>query len=299
MVFDSVRSPGFGYDLNTNTDLAVGLGVDSGTYGSVTAFQNGYVECYAGLGTVGNGGHLPEDDYDYNRNVSEPGKTYVGWMWKKGVTAGFDVVRYTGNGASQNVPHALSAIPKMIWIKNNSTNANWAVYFYSLPIQNNLNLNLNSASTNNGAAVWNNTAPTTSNFTVGSWYGVNENEGDIIAYLWSEVLGFSKFGTYIGNSSTDGPFMYCGFRPAYVLVKCISQIGDWAEYDSARNKSNPVSDLLLANSSGAESVGSSFTIDFTATGFKITNSSAQFNNSGQTYMFAAFAEAPTKFALAR
>jgi hypothetical protein len=225
-------------------------------------------------------------------------------MWKKGVTPGFDVVQYAGTGYNQGISHSLGAVPKMMWIKNiDSSAVSWGVYFYSLPITDNLYLNLDYASTNNGLSVWTGVAPTSTTFYVDTWAGVNENFSSHIAYLWSEVPGFSKFGTYIGNGNENGPFVNCGFRPAYVMVKCISSAGDWVVIDSSRDKFNSApmvaAHALFLNVPLAEDPLSVLSIDFTATGFKVRTIFAPANSNGQTYMFAAFAEAPTKFALAR
>ena len=298
MVYDSVRGPGATQELNTNTSLSVGTGLDTFTYGYIANFVNGYLESAAGSGTN------PPTNTDYNKNVCEPGRTYVSWMWKKGVTPGFDVVQYTGTGYNQGISHSLGAVPKMMWIKNiDSSAVSWGVYFYSLPITDNLYLNLDYASTNNGLIVWTGVAPTSTTFYVDTWAGVNENFSSHIAYLWSEVPGFSKFGTYIGNGNENGPFVNCGFRPAYVMVKCISSAGDWVVIDSSRDKFNSApmvaAHALFLNVPLAEDPLSVLSIDFTATGFKVRTIFAPANSNGQTYMFAAFAEAPTKFALAR
>jgi hypothetical protein len=298
MVYDSVRGPGATQELNTNTSLSVGTGLDTFTYGYIVNFVNGYLESAAGSGTN------PPTNTDYNKNVCEPGRTYVSWMWKKGVTPGFDVVQYAGTGYNQGISHSLGAVPKMMWIKNiDSSAVSWGVYFYSLPITDNLYLNLDYASTNNGLSVWTGVAPTSTTFYVDTWAGVNENFSSHIAYLWSEVPGFSKFGTYIGNGNENGPFVNCGFRPAYVMVKCISSAGDWVVIDSSRDKFNSApmvaAHALFLNVPLAEDPLSVLSIDFTATGFKVRTIFAPANSNGQTYMFAAFAEAPTKFALAR
>ncbi len=298
MVYDSVRGPGATQELNTNTSLSVGTGLDTFTYGYIANFVNGYLESAAGSGTN------PPTNTDYNKNVCEPGRTYVSWMWKKGVTPGFDVVQYAGTGYNQGISHSLGTAPKMMWIKNiDSSAVSWGVYFYSLPITDNLYLNLDYASTNNGLIVWTGVAPTSTTFYVDTWAGVNENFSSHIAYLWSEVPGFSKFGTYIGNGNENGPFVNCGFRPAYVMVKCISSAGDWVVIDSSRDKFNSApmvaAHALFLNVPLAEDPLSVLSIDFTATGFKVRTIFAPANSNGQTYMFAAFAEAPTKFALAR
>jgi len=143
---------------------------------------------------------------------------------------------------------------------------------------------------------WNNTSPTSSVFTIGTSVGVNSSGGNYVAYCWAAIAGYSAFGSYTGNGSTDGPFIYCGFRPRFVLFKCSSTSQDWVIYDTSRDTYNAVSNYLLPDSSAAEGVYAN--ADFLSNGFKLRNT-ASLNYSGYTYIYAAFAENPFRNALAR
>jgi hypothetical protein len=130
---------------------------------------------------------------------------------------------------------------------------------------------------------------------------VNTNTATYVAYLWSEVAGFSKFGSYTGNGSSDGPFVFCGFRPRWVMIKASSSVsfGSWRIYDSARSSYNVVASELFANLSAVEDTSNNI-VDFLSNGFKLRNGPFDgWNGSGATYIFAAFAEAPFKYAVAR
>jgi len=146
--------------------------------------------------------------------------------------------------------------------------------------------------------MWNNTAPTSSVFSVGTNSETNGNTFSFVAYLWSEIEGFSKFGSYTGNGSTDGPFVWCGFRPRYVLIKSTGT-ENWSVQDSARNPYNVVDARLKPNSADAEAVSSFQYVDFLSNGFKLRNTDTEKNGSGTTYVFAAFAENPFKYSRAR
>jgi hypothetical protein len=147
----------------------------------------------------------------------------------------------------------------------------------------------------------NSTAPTSSVFTVGSNSSVNNSGSNLVAYCFAEVAGFSKFGKYTGNGSTDGPFVYCGFRPRFVMIKetTANGTGAWVILDSSRDTYNQTTNALFANSSAAEST--TFYTDFLSNGFKLrVGSGSVMNfNSSSTYIYAAFAENPFRLALAR
>lgn len=251
-----------------------------------------------------------------NANTNSSNDTFVDWLWKAGgaaVTnnagsiqsqvsanpqAGFSIVTYTGTGANATVGHGLGVAPKMVIVKNRVTSTiNWRVQHESLGATKVTYLSSTAAATVDSNQ-WNNTAPTSSVFSVGSDLGVNGNLGGIVAYCFAEVPGFSKFGSYTGNGNANGPFVYCGFRPKYVLIKRTdnSVEGDWIIADSARSQYNLSDANLFANLSQAES-SALFQVDFTANGFKIRTST--FGNRASPYIFMAFAEAPFKYANAR
>ncbi len=237
--------------------------------------------------------------------VNTSGEDYVGWQWIEGATPGFDIVSFTGNATNRTISHSLSAVPKFMIVKNLADTDNWAVYHASntaAPATDYLILNTN-ALTADDATVWNDTAPTSSVFSVGTSSLTNGNTEAMIAYLWAEVEGFSKAGAYVANASTNGPFLWCGFRPAWVIFFSYagSGAGRWM-LDSVRSTYNPAGvqtdSVVQANSNAAGFAGSSYYLDFLSNGFKIRTSS-DFNSSGRSLVFMAFAEAPFKTANAR
>jgi hypothetical protein len=252
--------------------------------------------------------------------VNQNTKTYVGWQWKAGegtttvntsgtissnvsvnATAGFSIVTYTGNGSSSGTfGHGLGVAPAMFIIKSRSqTGENWVTWHksFSNTAQGNMSLNTTSA-VSNSASVWGNTAPTSTLITVGN-SAVNNNTSTYVAYCWSEIAGFSKFGSYTGNGSSDGPFIFTGFRPKFVLVKASSSVEAWYINDSARDTYNPDLRILAPNLADAEFNNGSTWMDLTSNGFKIRYNTAPFNTNAATYIYMAFAENPFKNANAR
>jgi hypothetical protein len=249
-----------------------------------------------------------------NQNVSaEP---YIGWQWQAGqgtnttntagsitstvsvnATAGFSVVKFTSQASGTGtVGHGLGVAPKFIITKliTDTSGANWNVYHASIGNTGIVNLNTTGATITN-SQYWNNTTPTSNVFTVGTWYAGSLST---IAYCWSEIAGFSKFTSYTGNGSTDGPFIFLGFRPKYVLLKRTNSTGDWETYDTSRDLYNPEGQALFPNLSNAES-SISPRIDLLSNGFKLRTSGAGINGSGDSYIVAAFAENPFKNSNAR
>ena len=229
------------------------------------------------------------------------GINYVAWCWDESATPGFDIVTWTGDGAaSRNISHSLGVAPKMIISKTRTIAGGdagyWDVYHASLAAQNTLFLHTTGAATS-APTVWP-SAPTSTVFTVGNGSGVNVSGSTYVAYLWSEVAGFSKFGSYTGNGSSDGPFVYCGFRPRWVMVKRINATENWAINDSSRSPTNPADAFLRPDESSAES-SLAVTMDLLSNGFKLRTTDTKANASGSTYIFAAFAESPFKYSLAR
>jgi hypothetical protein len=167
-----------------------------------------------------------------------------------------------------------------------------------LPATNSLYLNLTNASTTE-LAHWNSTLPTSTVFTVGTDGDVNASGGTYVAYCFAPVAGYSAFGTYTGNGSADGPFVYLGFRPRYLLIKRTdsSTGGNWWILDTSRSTYNLVAKELRADTSTAED--SYNMLDMLSNGFKFRDSDVSWNGSGATYIYAAFAENPFKYSLAR
>ena len=231
--------------------------------------------------------------------VNASSDTYVAWCWKESATAGFDIVGYTGNATDDvDISHSLSAVPHVIIVKNrdNANNENWNVYHHkntSAPETDYLHLNLTNATADNDEW-WSDEVPTSSVFTIGRQDTVNTSSGNHIAYLWSEKQGFSKFGSYTGNGDADGPFIYTGFRPAFLIYKCVDQVDNWEVHDNKRDTVNPMDTVLYPNATNAESDPASTTdrLDFLSNGFKMRTGSSDYNGSGNDYIYIAFAEAP-------
>lgn len=220
--------------------------------------------------------------------------TYIDWMWKESVTAGLDIVAVTGNGANRTVAHNLGVVPKMIIGKSLTTagaDTGWPVYHASLANTEYLMLNTTAAKAT-GATYWNSTTPTSSVFSLGTAADVNTNADTYIYYVFAEIPGFSKFGSYVGNGSADGPFVYCGFRPKYLLIKtAVSAANAWYIHDAARDTYNQMNHKLYPDVSTAENTAADNMIDFTANGFKVRSANTSTNDTS-TMIFAAFADYP-------
>jgi hypothetical protein len=254
-------------------------------------------------------------------DVNDNAQTFVGWQWQAGAgttstntsgsisstvsvnaTAGFSVVTYAGTSAAATVGHGLGVAPSMIIVKSRTLGTgNWCVYHKSLGALGAVFLNLTNAYAAN-SNIWNNTAPTS---TVFSLAGSDANNGNCVAYCWAEIAGFSKFGSYTGGGNTgasapnaNGPFIYTGFRPEFVLIKRTSSAADWEIFDSSRGSFNSNRPWLQPNLSNAET--SAEAVDFLSNGFKIrAESGALMFPDGATFIYAAFAEHPFKNANAR
>ena len=240
--------------------------------------------------------------------VNQSGQTYVAWNWKAGgtgssntdgsitstvsanTTAGFSIVSYTGTGSAGTVGHGLSSAPSIIIIKVLTNTANdWVVYHQATGNNQSTFLNANNAVFSN--AFINNTTPTSSVFSVdGSNYSSGSSR-NYIAYCFAEKKGYSKFGSYTGNGSTDGSYIHLGFKPAWVMLRRTDTTQDWYMFDNKRDTINPMDIYLRANESGAEPSAFTF-FDFLSNGFKCRNSASAVNASGGTYIFMAFAESP-------
>jgi hypothetical protein len=233
-----------------------------------------------------------------SRGVNINTNTYVDWAWKEGVTPGFDVVTFAGTGSAQAVNHGLGVAPEFMIMRvyDDTLTRVWACWHKNLTSAAYYLALESSAAQTLETTVFNSTAPTSTQFTAGSYNSVSTKNS--VAYLWASVEGFSKFGSYTGNGSTDGPFVWCGFRPRYVLIKSTGA-ENWSVQDSARNPYNVVDARLKPNSADAEGVGSAQNVDFLSNGFKLRTTDPEKNSGSVTYIFAAFAENPFKYARAR
>ena len=238
--------------------------------------------------------------------------TYVAWQWKANggttasnsdgsitstvqanTTAGFSIVKFTGTGSAATVGHGLGEIPVMIIQKNLDSSASWSVKHHKT--SNNFDfLNLNSTATATANdSIWTSTDPTTSVFSIGTATAINQSSQEQICYCFAEKQGYSRFSKYVGNGNTDGPYIYLGYRPSFILLKEIGNSNSWWMFDTARDPINSADARFAANSSDAEATGS-FTnvIDFLSNGFKLRNSDSAWNRDGGTYIFMSFAENP-------
>jgi Concanavalin A-like lectin/glucanases superfamily/SPRY domain len=236
---------------------------------------------------------------DANGGTNYSGRTYVGWQWKESVSAGFDIVTYTGTGANRTVAHSLGVAPAMLIVKKRSAVGQWIVQMSSFASGNNYLYLNGTAALGSESTLWNSTKATSASFSVGTNSDTNANGATYVAYLFSEVAGFSKLGSYTGNGSADGPFVYLGFRPRFVMIKNTAIGSNWAIWDTSRSAYNQVQDYLLPNLSAAEGNASTVSIDVTANGFKVRGTDTGINGSGNTIIYAAFAENPMKYSLAR
>jgi hypothetical protein len=269
------------------------------TDSNYTAFVSG------GFSVSGNG-----------NEINNSGAPYISWNWKAGgtgvsntagtitstvsanTTAGFSIVTYTGNNTTgATIGHGLGVAPSMIIIKDRlqGTGYNWNVYHASIGNTQRVFLDATSAAI---AGVWNNTSPTSTVFTLTNNVAVNGTD-NYVAYCFAAVPGYSAFGSYTGNGSTDGPFVYLGFRPRYILFKQTNTTQDWIVVDTARSPYNEASQWLYPNLSYFEESGAGRYWDALSNGFKIRNSGTGLNTNGGTYIYAAFAESPFQFSNAR
>jgi len=246
--------------------------------------------------------------WNVNRNTNK----YVGWFWKAGnssgssntdgsvtstvsvsTTARFSIARFTGTGSDLTIGHGLGVKPDFIILKcDSSGSTDWTCYHSSLGATKRLKLNTTDASSTN-STTWQDTEPTTSVISVGTSGDVNVSSGTHMVYSFANIQGYSKFGSFEGNANAAGPFVYCGFRPAWVMIKDIDNSGNsWLISDNKRNTFNVADDRLFADLNNAENQPSdSGGIDFVSNGFKVRTNDGSTNASG-TRIFIAFAEAP-------
>ena len=215
----------------------------------------------------------------------------------------FSIITYTGIGSAGTIGHGLNSAPEMVIVKNRSTAVHspaWPVWHTGLTDGGYyLDLDSNAVQSDGGAAVWNDTAPTSSVFSVGTTSSCNTNGDNYIAYCFHGVEGYSKFGTYTGNGFADGTFVYTGFRPAFVMIKIVSAVSDWIMFDNKRDIDNEITKFLYPHLTNAEATGSGV-LDFLSNGFKLRSAGANNRNaSGEGYIYWAISEQPFKFANAR
>ena len=249
--------------------------------------------------------------------VNQDGITMVAWQWKANggttasntdgsitstvqanTTAGFSIVTYTGNATEgATFGHGLGATPDLVIVKGRADADNWAVFNgTSTTTSRSLHLDTNDAeipvsSYNFWNLYWDETRPSSTVVTLGVDSKVNKNSGTKVAYCFRSIQGYSKIGSYVGNGSTNGPFAYTGFKPAWLMVKGISANSrEWFLFDGTRNPTNPFNKYVKAESTDAEA--SSTFGDFCSNGFKVRSDGASYNSSGETFFYYAIAENP-------
>ena len=226
-----------------------------------------------------------------NNGSNENSITFVAYCWKESADSGFDIVSYTGNSTDRTISHSLSAVPKVIIIKNRSTTNWWHTYHHK--IGNNYEVYLNVTNAKGSTDAYQSTDPTSSVFSLDdSVDGTNGDGNSLIAYLFAEKQGYSKFGSFEGNSSTDGPFIFTGFRPSMILYKNADYLENWHIQSWKQESLNPNNNQLTPNENYAESSDSNTNIDFLSNGFKMRSSHRTSNYTGNTFVYMAFADAP-------
>ena len=286
--FDTILGPGYSYSTST-TDTRYNQGSTA-----VQAFTPGGV-------TFG-----PDNSSTGSSNGNN--WNYISYMWNKGVLPGIDIVNYSGTGAATQIKHNLGQKPAMIivFVTNQVTAAarNKAVYHRELGSTQGLYLQA-AAAAGTETGYWNSTDPDSQYFTVGGNNDVNGTNQSYTAYLFAEVPGFSKFGKYTGNSSTEGPFIYTGFRPKLVWIKRTTNVPAatgsqaWNMTDTTRSPYNPISVAVWNNDPSIEGSGTGYNLDILSNGFKLRNTTYETNDSSNSYVYMCFAESPFKYANAR
>jgi len=240
--------------------------------------------------------------------INANNQTFVSWNWKANgtgsantdgsintiatsvnTTSGFSIVKYLGTGSAGTIGHGLTVAPKIYIIKNLSDTTNWK--FYTTAIDGSLDiLNLNTTDTKSDSA---GTLPTNSVFSIGTNANQGANGNGYVVYCFAEKTGYSKFGSYVGNGNDDGPFIYCGFKPAWILIKNTQQGGDdWILHNNKFPGFNVNNQYLYANTTNAQIDLSTLQLDIVSNGFKIRKSTGAFNNSNEKMIYMAFAEQP-------
>ena len=244
--------------------------------------------------------------------INQSSQTFVSWNWKAGTSftndasstgigsidsagsvstdAGFSIVTYTGTGSAATVAHGLGVAPKMIINRTISASKDWITYHASLGATKFLELNTTDAVATSSDK-FNNTEPTSTVFSIESSSQNNTSGGTCLAYCFAEKQGYSKFGSYTGNGSTDGTFFYTGFKPAFTIIRSTGS-DQWSMFDAKRNPFNEVDNNIRANSNAAEADQANKEVDYLSNGVKLRTSSGEWNSSGTTYIYMAFAENP-------
>ena len=274
---------------------------------SVTTNENAAETTISGLTAFGTDGFTVGSNTQTNNNSY----SFASWNWKAGTsisgsttgsgtaktytgsvntTAGFSIVKYTGNGTGgHQIPHGLGATPKMIFVKRTvGGTGDWYVYHSVVGNTRILKLNYNDGESGADASFWNNTSPNSTNFTVGSATAVNYNDSTFVAYCFAEKAGHCSIGKYKGNGNPNGTFVYTGMKPSWVLVKRSNSAEDWQLIDNKRVGYNPDQNAFNPLNDSAEATTDS--ANLFSNGFKPITAGGQINASGDTYVYLAFGQ---------
>ena len=284
----------------TNVILSNGTNAEQAEANAVQAFQtdgfqvgtdgsiNNNTITYVAWQWKANGGTTTTND------ASSTGVGTIDSVYQANTTAGFSIVTYTGTNAAGTIAHGLGAVPDWIITKNRVSANSWAIYHSantSAPETDFLLLNTDAATVDN-ANRWNDVAPTSTVFSVKQSAETNnsDNSDTFVAYCFTEIQGYSKFGKYVGNANADGPFIYTGFKPVWIMIKGVTGSRNWLIKDGKVDKDNTSTQVFYVNLSNAENAAQN--MDFLSNGFKLRNTGGNFNSDGSTYYYAAFAEHP-------
>ena len=221
--------------------------------------------------------------------VNEQNTTFVSWNWKESTTAGLDIIAYQGTGSNLDLSHNLSAIPDWIMIKDRSVDQAWRVYSKSMGFSNRLVLSESGAKSTSALGL--DADPTSSVINIGTGTGTTNTSGDnYICYAFKNVQGFSRFGSYQGNGSSDGSYIHLGFSPSFIMLKRTDASGDWQLVDNKRLGYNVDNNAIFPNLSNVEDTGD--VVDILSNGFKIRSATGTWNASGGSYIYMCFASNP-------
>ena len=261
---------------------------------------------------------IASDSFTLNTSdakLNSSSHTYVAWAWKcnggteettvtesgnnpgntrqTNTTAGFSIIKYVGTGAAGTIAHGLGATPQFIIHKSRDGGTeNWPCYHIGTGNTHACDLNRDNAKIDNDS-LFNDTSPTSSVFTVNSDSAINEDGDNCIAYAWTPIQGYSKFGSYTGNGNTDGIFVYTGFKPSFLLLKKTNSTADWQIRDNKRDSYNEDSDeILFADLADSTTTSTNNIADFLSNGFKLRGTGGDHNEDGGTFVYMAFAENP-------
>ena len=298
--FNQLTNAVRGYEKRLHTNASSAEAVDSSPYNDFKSFDSdGF--------SIGSGG-----------GVNQNSQTYVAWNWKlngtgssntdgstastvsANTTAGVSIFTFTGTNGNTTVGHGLGAAPEMFWIKNTAQTGHWMVYHKDLQSSAGKQMYLNLTNAQASDTGWlQNTAPSSSVITLGANADSNGSGNTMIGYAFRSIKGYSKVGYYMGNGSpTNGTFVYCGFKPAFVFLKVgyasagSDFTGNWNIFDNKRDGYNPTTKRLLPNSNAVEASDSAQAIDFLSNGFKLYSGNTDQNSSSGVYMYYAVAENP-------